>query len=166
MSLSYGINNHEHFGRSHNFRPSYMRLKASLLRDKLKAQCILAMTATATTKALSHVMHALDIPSTNLIQVVKPRDNLQLSVSSSENRQVLYNLFPLPNWITSKNINEATKITQLVSGWKIWWPCWSLPPFQRLKALSFTANFRCCLLFVCYAVIWRFFFCNCITWAT
>lgn len=97
MSLSYGINNHEHFGRSHNFRPSYMRLKALLLRDKLKAQCILAMTATATTKALSHVMHALDIPSTNLIQVVKPRDNLQLSVSSSENRQVLYNLFPLPN---------------------------------------------------------------------
>ncbi|KAK4357596.1 hypothetical protein RND71_023206 [Anisodus tanguticus] len=71
---------------SHNFRPSYMRLKASLLRDKLKAQCILAMTATATTKALYHVMHALDIPSTNLIQVVKPRDNLQLSVSLSENR--------------------------------------------------------------------------------
>ncbi|KAL3368603.1 hypothetical protein AABB24_009456 [Solanum stoloniferum] len=71
---------------SHNFRPSYMRLKASLLRDKLKAQCILAMTATATTKALYHVMHALDIPSTNLIQVVKPRDNLQLSVSSSGNR--------------------------------------------------------------------------------
>ncbi|KAL3368604.1 hypothetical protein AABB24_009456 [Solanum stoloniferum] len=63
-----------------------MRLKASLLRDKLKAQCILAMTATATTKALYHVMHALDIPSTNLIQVVKPRDNLQLSVSSSGNR--------------------------------------------------------------------------------
>ncbi|XP_059316398.1 ATP-dependent DNA helicase Q-like 5 [Lycium ferocissimum] len=71
---------------SHNFRPSYMRLKASLLRDKLKAQCILAMTATATTKALYHVMHALDIPSTNLIQVVKPRDNLQLSVSLSQNR--------------------------------------------------------------------------------
>ncbi|KAM3202788.1 ATP-dependent DNA helicase Q-like 5 [Capsicum annuum] len=87
---------------SHNFRPSYMRLKASLVCDKLKAQCILAMTATATTKALAqcilamtatattkalyYVMHALDIPSTNLIQVVKPRDNLQLSVSSSENR--------------------------------------------------------------------------------
>ncbi|CAN4116182.1 unnamed protein product [Withania somnifera] len=71
---------------SHNFRPSYMRLKASLLRDKLKAQCILAMTATATTKALYHVMHALDIPSSNLIQVVKPRDNLQLSVSLSKNR--------------------------------------------------------------------------------
>ncbi|KAJ8569693.1 hypothetical protein K7X08_006270 [Anisodus acutangulus] len=71
---------------SHNFWPSYMRLKASLLCDKLKAQCILAMTATATTKALYHVMHALDVPSTNLIQVVKPRDSLQLSVSLSENR--------------------------------------------------------------------------------
>ncbi|XP_016501659.2 ATP-dependent DNA helicase Q-like 5 isoform X1 [Nicotiana tabacum] len=71
---------------SHNFRPSYMRLKASLLRDRLKAQCILAMTATATTKTLYSVMHALDIPSSNLIQAVKPRDNLQLSVSLSENR--------------------------------------------------------------------------------
>lgn len=81
-----GINNHEHFGRSHNFRPSYMRLKASLLRDRLGAQCILAMTATATTKTLYSVMHALDIPSSNLIQAVKPRDNLQLSVSLSENR--------------------------------------------------------------------------------
>ncbi|XP_075109757.1 ATP-dependent DNA helicase Q-like 5 [Nicotiana tabacum] len=71
---------------SHNFRPSYMRLKASLLRDRLGAQCILAMTATATTKTLYSVMHALDIPSSDLIQSVKPRDNLQLSVSLSENR--------------------------------------------------------------------------------
>nr|GMD60177.1 ATP-dependent DNA helicase Q-like 5 [Ipomoea batatas] len=44
--------------RSHKFRPSYMRLRASLLRARLKAECILAMTATAiaTAKALHNVM--------------------------------------------------------------------------------------------------------------
>ncbi|KAL0421529.1 UNVERIFIED_CONTAM: ATP-dependent DNA helicase Q-like 5 [Sesamum latifolium] len=44
---------------SHNFRPSYMRLRASLLRD---------------------------IPPANLIQSAKLRDNLHLSVSISGNR--------------------------------------------------------------------------------
>ncbi|KAL3835665.1 hypothetical protein ACJIZ3_010401 [Penstemon smallii] len=71
---------------SHNFRPSYMRLRASLLRGKLNAGCILAMTATATTKTLCDVMHALDIPHTNLIQSAKLRDNLHLSISMSGNR--------------------------------------------------------------------------------
>ncbi|CAH9120317.1 unnamed protein product [Cuscuta epithymum] len=71
---------------SHNFRPSYMRLRASLLREKLKAECILAMTATATAKTLHDVMHALDILPTNLIQTSKLRDNLQMSVSMSSNR--------------------------------------------------------------------------------
>ncbi|XP_020872685.1 ATP-dependent DNA helicase Q-like 5 [Arabidopsis lyrata subsp. lyrata] len=37
---------------SHNFRPSYMRLKASMRFSELKAECILAMTATATTMTL------------------------------------------------------------------------------------------------------------------
>ncbi|CAL1359848.1 unnamed protein product [Linum trigynum] len=71
---------------SHNFRPSYMRLRASLLRAKLSIGCILAMTATATTTTLNAVMSALDIPSTNLIQKEQLRDNLQLSVSFSKNR--------------------------------------------------------------------------------
>ncbi|XVF85216.1 hypothetical protein PTKIN_Ptkin17bG0100100 [Pterospermum kingtungense] len=71
---------------SHNFRPSYMRLRASLLRDKLNVECILAMTATATTTALHSVMSALEIPSTNLIQKAQLRDNLWLSVSLSGNR--------------------------------------------------------------------------------
>ncbi|XP_031121821.1 ATP-dependent DNA helicase Q-like 5 [Ipomoea triloba] len=71
---------------SHNFRPSYMRLRASLLRARLKAGCILAMTATATVKALHNVMQALDIPSTNLIQTTKLRNNLQMSISMSSNR--------------------------------------------------------------------------------
>ncbi|KAL7135042.1 hypothetical protein ABFS83_11G066500 [Erythranthe nasuta] len=71
---------------SHNFRPSYMRLRASLLRGRLNADCILAMTATATNKTLFDVMQALDIPSSNLIQSTKLRDNLHLSVSKSGNR--------------------------------------------------------------------------------
>ncbi|KAG5528812.1 hypothetical protein RHGRI_029464 [Rhododendron griersonianum] len=40
---------------SHHFRPSYMRLRASLLRTRLNVHCILAMTATATTKTLDDV---------------------------------------------------------------------------------------------------------------
>ncbi|PIN26121.1 ATP-dependent DNA helicase [Handroanthus impetiginosus] len=71
---------------SHNFRPSYMRLRASLLRGRLNAGCILAMTATATNKTLCDVMHALEIPPTNLIQSTKLRDNLHLSISISGNR--------------------------------------------------------------------------------
>ncbi|KAH6797784.1 DEAD/DEAH box RNA helicase family protein [Perilla frutescens var. hirtella] len=71
---------------SHNFRPSYMRLRASLLRGKLNAGCILAMTATATNKTLCDVMHALEIPPANLIQSTKLRENLHLSISISGNR--------------------------------------------------------------------------------
>uniref|UniRef100_A0A0D3FX94 DNA 3'-5' helicase n=1 Tax=Oryza barthii TaxID=65489 RepID=A0A0D3FX94_9ORYZ len=71
---------------SHNFRPSYLRLRASLLRRKLNVQCILAMTATATTQTLEEIMNALEIPSDNLIQTSQIRENLQLSISTSDNR--------------------------------------------------------------------------------
>ncbi|OMO81432.1 hypothetical protein COLO4_23621 [Corchorus olitorius] len=71
---------------SHNFRPSYMRLRASLLRANLNVDCILAMSATATKATLHSVMSALEIPSTNLIQKAQIRDNLRLSVSLSGNR--------------------------------------------------------------------------------
>ncbi|KAJ4961023.1 hypothetical protein NE237_020933 [Protea cynaroides] len=71
---------------SHNFRPSYLRLKASLLRARLNVDCILAMTATATIKTLNVVMCALEIPATNFIQTSQIRENLQLSVTLSDNR--------------------------------------------------------------------------------
>ncbi|CAL5026771.1 unnamed protein product [Urochloa decumbens] len=71
---------------SHNFRPSYLRLRASLLRRKLNVQCILAMTATATTQTLEEIVNALEIPSNNLIKTSQIRDNLQLSISTSDNR--------------------------------------------------------------------------------
>lgn len=69
-----------------------MRLRASLLRASLKVESILAMTATATRKTLQDVMSALEIPPANLIQAAHLRDNFQLSVSISGNRQVLVNL--------------------------------------------------------------------------
>ncbi|KAL8520123.1 hypothetical protein ACS0TY_010883 [Phlomoides rotata] len=71
---------------SHNFRPSYMRLRASFLRGNLNAGSILAMTATATNRTLCDVMHALEIPPSNLILSTKLRDNLHLSISTSGNR--------------------------------------------------------------------------------
>ncbi|KAL5214213.1 hypothetical protein ABZP36_003365 [Zizania latifolia] len=71
---------------SHNFRPSYLRLRASLLWRKLNVQCILAMTATATTQTLEEILNALEIPSDNLIQMFQIRENLQLSISTSDSR--------------------------------------------------------------------------------
>ncbi|KAF5189700.1 Atp-dependent dna helicase [Thalictrum thalictroides] len=72
---------------SHNFRPSYLRLRASLLRTTLNVPCILAMTATATTKTLWAVMSALDIPQTNLVLKSQIRENLKLSVTLSGDRK-------------------------------------------------------------------------------
>ncbi|XP_022945198.1 ATP-dependent DNA helicase Q-like 5 isoform X1 [Cucurbita moschata] len=71
---------------SHNFRPSYMRLRASLLRAQLNINCILAMTATATTSTMQAIMTSLEIPSDNLVLKTTVRTNLQLSVSMSTNR--------------------------------------------------------------------------------
>lgn len=75
-----------------------MRLRASLLRARLNVECILAMTATATTTTLRDVMSALEIPLSNLIQKAQLRDNLQLSVSlSGNNRQVqMLHFFSFP----------------------------------------------------------------------
>ncbi|KAK7399982.1 hypothetical protein VNO78_11180 [Psophocarpus tetragonolobus] len=82
---------------SHNFRPSFMRLRASLLHKTLKVRCVLAMTATATTTTLDAIMSALDIPSTNLIQKAQLRENFHLSVSLVRNRMKdLLNLIKSP----------------------------------------------------------------------
>ncbi|XP_009406398.2 ATP-dependent DNA helicase Q-like 5 [Musa acuminata AAA Group] len=71
---------------SHNFRPSYLRLRASILQRKLGVQCILAMTATATTQTFHDIMCALEIPHANVIKMCQVRENLQLFVTLSENR--------------------------------------------------------------------------------
>ncbi|KAL2343436.1 hypothetical protein Fmac_004721 [Flemingia macrophylla] len=73
---------------SHNFRPSFMRLRASLFQRTLNVRSVLAMTATATTTTLDAIMSALDIPHANLILKAQLRDNFHLSVSLVRNRQV------------------------------------------------------------------------------
>ncbi|MQM09236.1 hypothetical protein Taro_042104, partial [Colocasia esculenta] len=70
---------------SHNFRPSYLRLSASLFKVKLQAYCILAMTATATAHTLNHIMCSLEIKPSNVIQTCQIRENLELHVILSGN---------------------------------------------------------------------------------
>ncbi|GMH01518.1 hypothetical protein Nepgr_003357 [Nepenthes gracilis] len=86
---------------SHNFRPSYMKLRASILRNELNVDCILAMTATSTRKTLNAIMNALDITATNLVESAQLRNNLQLSVSLSGNRQAqIHSFFMMKDLIT------------------------------------------------------------------
>lgn len=80
-----------------------MRLRASVLHASLNVKSFLAMTATATRKTLQDVMSALEIPPMNLIQAAYLRDNFQLSVSISGNRQLLI-LFIITNFLVSDNI--------------------------------------------------------------
>ncbi|CAE5958670.1 unnamed protein product [Arabidopsis arenosa] len=96
---------------SHNFRPSYMRLKASMLFSELKAECILAMTATATTMTLQAVMSALEIPSTNLIQKMKDLLILMESHPYKEIRSIIvyckfqYETDMISKYLRDNNIN-------------------------------------------------------------
>ncbi|PPD98303.1 hypothetical protein GOBAR_DD04681 [Gossypium barbadense] len=100
---------------SHNFRPSYMRLRASLLRAKLNVECILAMTATATTTTLQSIMSALEISSTNLIQKSQVRDNLRLSVSLSSNRQDMLKLMKSSPFLGAQSIIVYCKFQSMYS---------------------------------------------------
>ncbi|GAU30245.1 hypothetical protein TSUD_67970 [Trifolium subterraneum] len=98
---------------SHNFRPSFMRLRASLLHKSLNVGSVLAMTATATTTTLDAVMSALDIPYTNLIQNAHLRDNLRLSVSLIKNRQDLLVLIKSSPFTEVKSIIVYCKFQYL-----------------------------------------------------
>ena len=128
--------------RSHNFRPSYMRLRASVLHDKLKAGCVLAMTATATQKALHAVMHALDIPSMNLVQTHHLRNNLQLSVSMSGNKK-----YALPLYLSTSADNIG------FIGQELMLMCWisrvkdliaimKSSPYSELKSIIIYCKFQ------------------------
>ncbi|GAQ80266.1 Helicase conserved C-terminal domain containing protein [Klebsormidium nitens] len=70
---------------SHNFRPSYHRL-GSVLRSRLRVQCVLAMTATATPKTEAAVAAALALPDDAIIRSARVRENLRLSVSKEANK--------------------------------------------------------------------------------
>lgn len=104
---------------SHNFRPSYLRLRASLLGSLLNVQCFLAMTATATTQTLHDIMGALEIPSTNLLKTCKIRENLQLFITSNDNRlkdlMILMKSTPMANMRSIIIYCKFQKETELVS---------------------------------------------------
>ncbi|XP_002973918.2 ATP-dependent DNA helicase Q-like 5 [Selaginella moellendorffii] len=72
---------------SHNFRPSYYRL-GSVLRNKVKPKCVLAMTATATRKTKDSVLSSLGISSNNVLNQPEVPQNLVLTVSRCETNKL------------------------------------------------------------------------------
>ena len=65
---------------SHNFRPSYLKLK-HILMDYLQIGCILACTATATVITQKSITKNLHIDRQNVVNCLQSRDNLHLTVS-------------------------------------------------------------------------------------
>ncbi|KAK1574819.1 hypothetical protein Q3G72_000191 [Acer saccharum] len=106
---------------SHNFRPSYLRLRASLLRAKFNVGCILAMTATATTTTLHAVMSALEIPFSNFIQKGLLRDNLQLSNERSADVDQIFSLHRSPehHYILQISAKDRRRVQELFCSNKI-----------------------------------------------
>lgn len=89
---------------SHNFRPSYFRL-GTVVRKRLKVQCVLAMTATATKKTLQSILHSLEISPGDVVQVSHMRENLQLSFSFTENRMKdLLSLMKSPPFLEARSV--------------------------------------------------------------
>ena len=64
---------------SHNFRPSYLRLR-QILRDYLEIPCILACTATATVITQRSIQKNIGIDKENVVSALEPRRNLHLTV--------------------------------------------------------------------------------------
>ena len=64
---------------SHNFRPSYLRLR-QILRDYLQIPCILACTATATVITQRSIQKNIGIERENVVSALAPRTNLHLTV--------------------------------------------------------------------------------------
>ncbi|KAJ7562723.1 hypothetical protein O6H91_03G081900 [Diphasiastrum complanatum] len=72
---------------SHNFRSSYYRL-GSVLQQRLRANCILAMTATATSRTEKSILTSLSINPKNVLRDCAVRKNVFLSVSHSEKNKL------------------------------------------------------------------------------
>ena len=63
-----------------NFRPAYYRL-GRILREELRVETVLALTATATMKAISSICNVLNLESSSVIKEKSVRSNLHLHVS-------------------------------------------------------------------------------------
>uniref|UniRef100_T1JDJ3 Uncharacterized protein n=1 Tax=Strigamia maritima TaxID=126957 RepID=T1JDJ3_STRMM len=91
---------------SHNFRPSYLRLN-KVLRERFKVKCILALTATATSKTAGSVAAHLGIhdDTSGIIRgnIIPP--NLCLSASRDDNKdEALINLLKGDRFSSSDSI--------------------------------------------------------------
>jgi ATP-dependent DNA helicase Q4 len=71
---------------SHNFRPSYLRLR-KVLRDTLRVKAILALTATATQDTEMTVCRSLGIRPEHVVKQSVRRKNLILTVSRDADRK-------------------------------------------------------------------------------
>ena len=74
---------------SHNFRSAYMRLNQALRGASsvsLGAQCVLALTATATPLVVDHIATSLKIPSEGILLQSWKRPNLNLQVETPKDK--------------------------------------------------------------------------------
>jgi ATP-dependent DNA helicase RecQ len=63
----------------HDFRPSYLRIGS--IRDKLRARCTMALTATATPRVRSDIVHNLELSDPQVIVTGFDRTNLSYYVA-------------------------------------------------------------------------------------
>lgn len=70
---------------SHNFRTSYLRVNA-ILREKLKVETILALTATATKRTEEEICLRLQIQNQAVIRISSLRSNLHATISCDEDK--------------------------------------------------------------------------------
>lgn len=71
---------------SHNFRPSYLSVQ-SVLKHRLKINCVLALSGTATVKTISSLCRSLEIEPENVVRGPVLRRNLLITVSVESKRK-------------------------------------------------------------------------------
>eukprot|EP01083_Nonionella_stella_P312787 1120096_1 len=106
---------------SHNFRPSYLKLKR-ILMDKLNVGCILACTATATVITQNSISKNLNIDSNHVINALAPRENLHLTVShigrGLNKQQKLFDLLKSERFCNLRSlivyVGTRSEVTQVV----------------------------------------------------
>lgn len=91
---------------SHNFRPSYLMI-CRVLKEQLKVQCVLGLTATATMPTRDSIVRHMAIPDgrAGIISDTPLPNNLMLTVSQDENRDAaLIRLLKQPQFVAFTSI--------------------------------------------------------------
>lgn len=92
----------------HDFRPSYLKIKA-LLKELLSKPIVLALTATATPEVTADICQSLGIDNETTISTGFARDNLFFSVVKEENRDKFLMRYVEKNKQESGIIYAATR---------------------------------------------------------